>query len=185
MNILSITPSIYFFDSLLNPCELRVNNMVSSRVLPEEQREQIQHYLEYRPIKMPDVVRQIRSKVNREMDLDQMESDIQLLRRLASLDLKIGRPTEEERDMKAIGLIRHKKGDEVKAITFINYSKYDAIINRFLEQDDPYVQIEAPNIAPKRLEAMLYDRLFNRNLEEKIKVVYRDNKVYLERKKNE
>ncbi len=68
--------------------------MVRSYVLIEEEREVIRDYIENLPERMPGRVRRMRHWLFK-TDLEEMESDIKLLRVLKELEVPIGRTKGE------------------------------------------------------------------------------------------
>ena len=68
--------------------------MVRSFVLSEKERETIREYMQNLPERMPGRVRRMRHWLFK-TDLDEMESDIKLLRALKELEVPIGRTKGE------------------------------------------------------------------------------------------
>ncbi len=64
-------------------------------VLNANQRKVVKAYLRELPSKMPPIIKTVRFSLAR-TDLDEMESDLVLLRALKELDVKIGRTKGEE-----------------------------------------------------------------------------------------
>ena len=85
--------------------------MVRSFILPNSQRQAIEDYLRVLPRAMGTDIRQLRLKAKL-LDLDAMESDIALLRRLIALDPPIGRKSV---DVLASFRIRQSQSRDVKA----------------------------------------------------------------------
>ena len=68
--------------------------MVRSFILIEEEREKIKEYMKNLPERMPGRIRRMRHWLFK-TDLDEMESDIKLLRVLKELEVPIGRTKGE------------------------------------------------------------------------------------------
>ena len=71
-----------------------MSSMVRSFILPPSQRQAIEDYLRDLPSAMGNDIRQLRLKT-RHLNLDAMEYDIALLRRLIALDPPIGRKSAD------------------------------------------------------------------------------------------
>ncbi len=69
--------------------------MVRTFLLNANQREKIKAYLREMPSKMPPIIKTVRFYLAK-TDLDEMESDLVLMRKLKNLDVKIGRTKGEE-----------------------------------------------------------------------------------------
>ena len=92
----SFCPSLYC-GQYTQICSLRQYNrpvLVRGFILTEEEREIIRDYLENLPDRMPGRVRRMRHSLYRS-DLDEMESDVKLLRILKELEVPIGRAKGE------------------------------------------------------------------------------------------
>lgn len=85
--------------------------MVRSFILPDSQRQAIEDYLRVLPRAMGADVRQLRLK-GKLLDLDAMEYDIVLLRRLIALDPPIGR---KSLDVLASFRIKQAQSSDVRA----------------------------------------------------------------------
>ena len=89
--------------------------MVRSFILNEEQRQAIEDYLKKRPSAMSSQIRQIRLRAKRlekKQGFDVMKSDIELLRRLATLKIPKGR---KALDVKAKFSVRQEQAGDVKS----------------------------------------------------------------------
>lgn len=89
--------------------------MVRSFILNDEQRQAIEDYLKNRPSAMSSTIRQIRLRAKRLVAnkvFDAMTSDIELLKRLASLKIPKGR---KALDVKASFTVRAEEGLDVSA----------------------------------------------------------------------
>ena len=88
--------------------------MVKKQILNPRQREEIEAYLEDRPWVMPSYVRGLRMNA-KNLDFEQMRSDLDLLEQLAELDIRTGRKSNEYKDMHAEMNIRQQGTRDTKA----------------------------------------------------------------------
>lgn len=88
--------------------------MAKKQVLNDRQREEIVDYLRDRPWVMPSYVRGLRMNA-KNMDLEQMRADLDLLETLAGLDVRTGRKSNEYKEIHAEMSIRQKNTADKKA----------------------------------------------------------------------
>jgi len=85
--------------------------MVRSFILSDAARKEIVDYLKYRPSAMSAMIRQTRVRAKK-LDFEAMESDIELLRRLAKLKVPKGR---KSLDLKASFIVKQSDSADMKA----------------------------------------------------------------------
>ena len=131
--------------------------MVRRFLLNANQRETVKAYLRDMPSKMPGIIKSVRFSLAR-TDLDEMESDLVLMRELKNLHVKIGRT----------------KGEW----------KYDQLLNAFMELGEPLSAVipkdaEVPVPLSSTLRQTLKYGIEKLGLPIRVSVI--DDEVYLER----
>lgn len=85
-----------------------------SYILTEKQRKAIKAYIEDLPDRMPSIIKQIRHTLSK-IKIEEMESDIDLLRTMENLEVPIGRSKHEGwSDQRGIFVVRHRDQSEEK-----------------------------------------------------------------------
>jgi len=88
--------------------------LVRSYILTEKQRKAIKVYIEELPERMPSIIKQIRHTLSK-INLEEMESDIDLLKTMENLKVVIGRSKHEGwLDQKGVFVVRPKTASEEK-----------------------------------------------------------------------
>lgn len=88
--------------------------MVRSYILTEKQRGEIKTYIEVLPERMSSTIKQIRHTLSK-IDLEEMETDIDLLKSLQNLEVPIGRSKGEGwTDQRGVFVVRPKAASEEK-----------------------------------------------------------------------
>lgn len=85
-----------------------------SYILTEKQRKAIKAYIEDLPDRMPSIIKQIRHTLSK-IKIEEMESDIDLLKTMEKLEVPIGRSKHEGwSDQRGVFVVRHQDQSEEK-----------------------------------------------------------------------
>jgi len=88
--------------------------LVKKRLLNDRQRKEVGAYLRDRPWVMPSYVRGLRMNA-KNLDFEQLTSDLAMLKALAELDIKTGRKSNEFKELHAEMQIRQPASVDAKA----------------------------------------------------------------------
>lgn len=159
--------------------------MVRTYILNDGQRAAIIEYMRDRPNLAPQNVRQARRRAKR-IDYGQMQEDIAILKKLAALDIKIGRK-KGRMDLRAVTKLRHKRhrdlvaGLDVITMKDLRVSKYDSIIDEFLEGPDELVKVVVEGKDGDSVSLKLRERIRNRGLHRTLEVTVVNDLCYLQK----